>query len=95
MPSASLASIDFKGWLKICLALTLGFAGFFGLFGMISWAAGFPGPLLWFGTESRLNDVLGTLLALTVSVFLTNVFGVFGVLAALAVRNRFRPDRED
>ncbi len=69
--------------MKITAALAAGTGIFFFGFHMLAWGAGWPGPFLWFGSESRLSDIVITSLSVPLSIFLTSLFGL-AVVKSLA-----------
>jgi hypothetical protein len=79
-----------EDWVYISAALALGAGVFILIFHLLAWLAGWPGPFLWFGTESRISDVLTAAGAILVSTFLLNLFGAacFQVTATLFRRLR-------
>ena len=85
-----LSSLTMEQWIVISGALALGAGIFVFIFHLLAWLAGWPGPFLWFGSDSRISDILTVSAALLVSTFVLNLFGsaCFHLTAALFRRVR-------
>jgi len=79
-----------EDWIFISAALALGAAVFILIFHLLAWLAGWPGPFLWFGTESRISDILTAAGAILVSTFLFNLFGAASFYGMASLFRRFR-----
>ena len=91
----AIRDIPTRSILKLMAAMAAGTALFFLVFHLFAWAAGWPGPLLWFGSQSRWSDILSASLAVPLSMFMTSLFGVavvksLAMLDCLNFRLRFR-----
>ena len=62
--------------MKLMAAVAAGTALFFFVFHLFAWAVGWPGPFLWFGSQSRWSDIISVSLAVPFSIFMTALFGL-------------------
>jgi hypothetical protein len=70
--------------LKMMAAMTAGTALFFFVFHMFAWAVGWPGPFLWFASQSRRSDILSISLAVPSAIFMASLIGL-AVVKSLAM----------
>lgn len=72
----SIRDIPAHSILKLTAAIAAGTALFSFIFHMLAWVTGWPGPFLWFGSQSRWSDILSVSLAVPVSIFLASLLGI-------------------
>src|SRR3712207_5029734 len=70
--------------LRLMAAIAAGSGLFFFAIHMLGWILGWPGPFVWFGSQSRWGDILGASLAVPVTTFTASLFGL-GVVKSLAL----------
>jgi hypothetical protein len=80
----AIRDIPARSIMKLMAAMAAGTALFFFVFHMFAWAAGWPGPFLWFGSQSRWSDILSVSLGVPFSIFTASLFGV-AVVKSLAM----------
>lgn len=80
-----LADLGFDDLVLVAAAMALGAGAFMLVFHLVAWLSGWPGPFLWFGTESRISDILTVSGAVMVFSFIFNIFGAACFLALAAL----------
>lgn len=80
-----LAAISFGDCMLISVALAASVGIFFVIFHFIAWLVGWPGPFLWFGSTSRLADIISATASVTIAAFFLNLFGVVTFLGWAAL----------
>ena len=80
----AIRDVPARSILKLIAAVAVGTGLFFLVVHMFAWALGWPGPFLWFGSQSRWSDILSVSLAVPFSIFMASLFGV-AVVKSLAM----------
>ena len=83
----AIRDIPARSIIKLMAAIAAGAGLFLFLFHMFAWAGGWPGPFLWFGSQSRWSDILSVSLGMPLSVFMVSLIGL-AVVKSLATLNR-------
>jgi len=83
----AIRDIPARSILKLIAAVAVGTGLFLFVFHMFAWALGWPGPFLWFGSQSRWSDILSVSLGVPFSIFMASLFGV-AVVKSLAMLDR-------
>lgn len=69
------SSLTLADWVALSFVVATAAAIAFMLFHVAAWAIGWPGPLVWFGGDSRLADIGIGGAAIAVSIFCFNLLG--------------------
>jgi hypothetical protein len=72
----SLSGFPAKTMLWLLFLLSCGAALLFLVFYFIAWLLGWPGPFLWFGSTSRMSDIIMATYGVAFSIFLSGALGI-------------------
>lgn len=84
-----LSAITGDEWLRISALLALAVSLFLGVFHLLAWGVGMPGPFLWFGSGDRLDDIGIMMFTMFLCFFIFNFIGAICVMSFFALRERF------